>query len=78
MTDYVVNVPLRDAVEQGRFVAVLDAFSERRSSVCANAEDAFVIVRTEIVDGAVRKTVIFQEQDAAEHFVALWDDARNA
>lgn len=78
MTDFVVNVPLRDAVEQSRFFAVLDAFAERRSSACDNSEDAFVIVRTEIVDGAVRKTVIFQEQDAAEHFIALWDDGRAA
>jgi hypothetical protein len=75
MTDYVVNVPLQDAVEQTRFVEVMDAFSETTASAEGLGEDAFVMVRTEIQDGAVRKTVIFQERDAAERFVALWDDA---
>ncbi len=82
VTDIVVKIELDDPSSETRLFQAIDQFATSqsdRNERAGGAGDAPAIMIKTVPDGDLRKkTVIFQNQEAAEEFLYFWRRLRQA
>lgn len=82
MTDVVVKIELDDSSSEVKLFKAIDQFASRQGDMPEGQEqfvDAPVIMIKTVPDGDLRKkTVIFQNKEAAEEFLYFWRRVREA
>lgn len=81
MNEVTIRIPVRSSAEEARFtnaIGVFAAWQERTSNRKISDETAPLIVRTEMGQQSLLKTVIFQARPDAAIFLHLWRRERQA
>lgn len=71
VADIMIHVPVHDSAAAIRFEETLNRFAESRSEVLEDDGDQLLMVRTDFVGGAMRKTVVFQRRADADAFTSF-------
>jgi hypothetical protein len=71
VADIMIHVPVHDSAAAIRFEETLNRFAESRSEVMEDDGDQLLMVRTDFVGGAMRKTVVFQRRSDADAFTSF-------
>lgn len=75
MSDVVVRMPLRGDEESERLSHALDAFARLKAEQEPD-DDAFMMMKTEMLDGAMIKCLIFDARSRAAAFLSYWRQER--
>lgn len=75
MSEIVVRMPVRGQEESERLAHALDIFARLKAEQEPES-DAFMMLKTELLDGAVTKSVVFQARSQAAAFLSFWRQER--
>jgi hypothetical protein len=73
MSDVVLRMPVRGEEEGERLSNALDAFARAASDA---GSDVFMMMKTEILDGATTKCLVFDARSHAAAFLSFWRHER--
>ncbi|MET0547358.1 MAG: hypothetical protein ABWZ40_13730 [Caulobacterales bacterium] len=75
MSDVVVRMPVRGQEEGERLSLALDSFARLKAEQEPDT-DAFMMLKTEVLDGAVIKCLVFEARSQAAAFLTFWRHER--